>query len=560
MQSRVFRRAGTCVLISAVAGSILLGAPPAAQAVKDPVRAAEAIGRYDTQQLTWKPCLDKAELPGLPAVYYRLECATMLAPRDWNVPQAGADLRIKVSRLKSVKAKNPAMLFTNPGGPGAEGAEFPFLLVSANRKKLLSTQDVYGMDVRGTGGSSNLTCGGVSDLTVDPRVRTEANIGLMLDAAELTAKACEVAGGDLRKYVTTAQTVQDVDLLRRLAGQEKVNWLGFSSGTWLGAHYATAFPQRAGRMVFDSNVEFTSTWQEAFNRQPLGFQRRFESDFATWMAKYHSVYGLGTTKKAVLASYEKLRSQMTPDAPVEDAATLDDIVASTLYAKVMFPDAAAVLMDLKNYVRAQSSGKFRTADKLAYKVRQRVTAIRRTGMRRTFSGDAASTTFLAVTCQDTAWTSGRDALVTASAEAGAKNPLIGWSTISQPCAFWKRPEEAKLPVPNGKDLPPVLMVQSEHDPATPIEGAQAAAAGFAGARLLTVKGEGDHGIYAGGNACVDKKVEKFLTTGKLPAAGATCKGTAAPKPGYGLSQASVLTGRTTNPLLAWRRIRELLSS
>ncbi len=107
----------------------------------------------------------------------------------------------------------------------------------------------------------------------------------------------------------------------------------------MGAHYATMFPDRVGHLVFDSNVEFTSTWQNAFDLQPMGFQRRFESDFAPWVAKWNSVYGLGATPQAVIASYERLRARMTPDAPVEDAVGLDEVILSTMYAKAMFPDA-----------------------------------------------------------------------------------------------------------------------------------------------------------------------------------------------------------------------------
>jgi len=586
MQSRAVRRAGTCVLVSVVVSGVLLGAsgeagaqPGGANPAKpahpaNPVNpakaagsavdrpAAEAVDRYDSQKLSWQPCLSQEDLPGLPAGYYRLECATMLAPRDWSVPQAGVDLRIKVSRLQSTAPGPAGMLFTNPGGPGADGIDLPLLLVSAGRKKLMASQDGYGMDVRGTGGSSNLSCGGAQELTIDPRLRTASSVELMVDDAQLDAQACEVAGGDLRQYVTTAQTVQDVDLLRRIAGQAKVNWLGYSAGTWLGAHYATAFPEQAGHLVFDSNVEFTSTWQAAFDLQPMGFQRRFESDFAPWVAKWNSVYGLGRTKDAVIASYERLRSRMTPDAPVEDAVMLDEVILSAMYAKAMFPDAAAALSELNGYLRAQGSGRFRTAAKYAAQVRQRIAAIDPSGLRTTFSGDAASAVFLAVTCQDTPWTGNRASLATGSAEAGRKYPLLGWATIDQPCAFWNRPSAASLPTPTGQGLPPVLMVQSEHDPATPIEGARIAAADFAGARLLTVTGEGDHGLYAGGNACVDKKVDAFLINGKLPAAGATCKGTAMPDPGYGTMRLAGGPGRVpkrnTNPLLALRQIGELV--
>jgi pimeloyl-ACP methyl ester carboxylesterase len=566
MQSRPVRRAGTGVLISAIAGGLLLGSSAAAGA--QPVRLTPqeltpqetaAVDRYDSQKLSWQPCLSPQDLPGLPAAYYRLECATMLAPRDWAVPQAGVDLRIKVSRLMSTAPGHPGMLFSNPGGPGAEGVDLPLLLVSAERKKLMASQDVYGMDVRGTGGSSNLTCGGVQDLTVDPRVRTPATVDLLLDAADLTAQACAVAGADLLPYVTTAQTVQDVDLLRRLAGHPKVNWLGFSAGTWLGAHYATMFPDRAGHLVFDSNVQFTGTWQAAFDLQPMGFQRRFESDFAPWVAKWNSVYGLGPTPEAVIASYERLRARMTPDAPVEDAVVLDEVILSTMYAKAMFPDAAAALAELSGYLRAQSSGKFRTAARYAAKARQRVASIGRTGLPKTFSGDAASSVFLAVTCQDTPWTGNRASLAASSAEAGQKYPLLGYATIDQPCSFWDRPVGTSLVTPTGQGLPPVLMVQSEHDPATPIEGARIAASNFAGARLLTVTGEGDHGLYAGGNACVDRKVDGFIIDGKLPAEGATCKGTAMPDPGYGMMRMSGVPKRNTNPLLALRQISEMVS-
>jgi pimeloyl-ACP methyl ester carboxylesterase len=561
MQSRPVRRVGTWVLISAIVGGLLLSA--SAQASAQPARLTPqetaAIDRYDSQKLSWQPCLSPDDLPGLPAAYYRLECATMLAPRDWAVPQAGVDLRIKVSRLKSTAPGRPGMLFTNPGGPGAEGVDLPLLLVSAERKKLMASQDVYGMDVRGTGGSSNLTCGGVQDLTVDPRVRTPSSVDLLLDTARLTAQACAVAGPDLLPYVTTAQTVQDVDLLRRIAGHAKVNWLGFSAGTWMGAHYATMFPDRVGHLVFDSNVQFTGSWQDAFDLQPMGFQRRFESDFAPWVAKWNSVYGLGATPTAVIANYERLRARMTPDAPVEDAVVLDDVILSSMYAKAMFPDAAAALSELSGYLQAQSSGRFRTANKYAAKVRQRVAQIGRTGLEKTFSGDAASSVFLAVTCQDTAWTGNRETVAVASAEAGQKYPLLGYATIVQPCSFWNRPVGTGLATPNGEGVPPVLMVQSEHDPATPIEGARIAAAHFAGARLLTVTGEGDHGLYAGGNVCVDRKVDGFIIDGKLPAEGATCKGTAMPAPGYGMMRMAGAQPRNTNPLLALRQISELVS-
>ena len=109
--------------------------------------------------------------------------------------------------------------------------------------------------------------------------------------------------------------------------------------------------------------------------------------------------------------------------------------------------------------------------------------------------------------------------------------IVGWSLNQSPCNYWDRPATS-LPTPTGRGVPPVLMVQSQRDPATPVEGARRAHARFAGSRMLTVTNEGDHGVYVGaGNRCVDRQVDAFFLTGALPAArDTTCPGTGIPAP------------------------------
>jgi pimeloyl-ACP methyl ester carboxylesterase len=532
--------------------------------VLGPTGLGPKVARYRAQELSWRGCIDRQAEPGLPADYYRLQCATLIAPLDWADAGNGAEVEIAVSRLKAATSPAKGVLFTNPGGPGAPGLDLPLLFVSDARKALLNSQDIYGMDVRGTGESSNVTCGGSSSRLLDPRERGTANLDLLLDAAELTARACDVAGGELIDHVTTEQTVRDLDLLRAVVAAPKVNWIGFSAGTWLGAHYATAFPKRVGHMVLDSNVNFTGSWQAALESQPKGFERRFTADFAPWVAKYQAVYGLGGTSGAVQASYERIRAGLRSDVPIDSAVTLDQLVAGALYSKGLFPLAATVLADLDDFLTAQRSSNIRAMSRSRARVSAAMPLLRRDRM--AFAGDANDATFLAVTCNDTAWTGGRSGLVKDSARLGADSPLLGWATVGQPCAFWKRPA-VNTPVPTGSGVPPVLMVQSEHDPATPIEGARAAADGFAGARLLTVTGEGDHGLYAGGNACVNKAVERFIVNGTLPVVGAACTGRALPNPDQSTFQAQVsptkadpkgrLPAPGTNPLIALRLLATL---
>jgi hypothetical protein len=144
--------------------------------------------------------------------------------------------------------------------------------------------------------------------------------------------------------------------------------------------------------------------------------------------------------------------------------------------------------------------------------------------------DAFEATFNAITCNDTPWQGDRAALVAESQRQGEAYPLVGSYALSTSCIFWDRPP-VQLKTPTGVGVPPVLMVQTERDPATPIEGARRAAHAFAGARLLTVVGDGDHATYAiRGNDCVDGAVEAYLVDGVVPAEGATCPGLPIPPP------------------------------
>ena len=175
--------------------------------------------------------------------------------------------------------------------------------------------------------------------------------------------------------------------------------------------------------------------------------------------------------------------------------------------------------------------------------------------------DAESSTFFAVTCNDTDWPQGREHGDHLSAELGPRYPLVGWSVNENPCYFWDRPS-LTMPVPTGEGLPPTLMVQADHDPATNASLAVAAHQQYAGSRLVRVVGEGDHGIYGGVNKCVDKLVDTFLTTGRRPRSRRRLSGRGHPRTaaraatGTGRGPGAPATGRDTR----WRDIAELTKS
>ncbi|HVW44367.1 MAG TPA: alpha/beta hydrolase [Amycolatopsis sp.] len=516
------RRLRYAVVIPALAGTLLAANTAAfANQAEEQLNSTGIPDRYANQVLTWHTCTPD-ELSGQtpPQGAEGIECASYVTPRDWSHPDDKIDLTIAVSRLKATSDATGSVL-VNPGGPGAPGLLFPARL--RNQPRLREHQEIVGFDPRGTGKSTNITCGGAigTGSALDPRDRNHDNLNLILDATKYAAESCQLKSGDLGPFITTDETVHDMDLLRVLLGRQKVNYVGYSAGTWLGAHYAQAFPDRTDHFVLDSNTEFTTTWQKSFDAQPMGFERRWREDFLPWMAQYDNRYHFGTTGDAARQTYEEVRYALSKN-PVDvgdtklSANELDSLISSELYSKKSFPELADLLVNVRKLTQNPPADQQASA-------KQKVSAGR--AAEKAFGpqplvvpidyDDAYNASFWTIPCNEGPWTGGRQSAIQQSDQLGPQYPLLGWGWLIQPCIFWKD-QPAPLPVLDGAGVPPVLMVQATHDPATPIEGAERAHKAFQNSRMITVTGEGDHGIYAGGNAAVDKVVEDYLVDGAVP--------------------------------------------
>ncbi|GAA5124298.1 alpha/beta hydrolase [Haloechinothrix salitolerans] len=540
------------VLPAAVVG-LLAGAVPAVSAPSAPTEPRAA---YTQQRIDWGPCEGLPE--SAPAVAKKLRCGEFSAPMDWDDPADGDDVTIAVSKLPATGTARGAIL-TNPGGPGGPGRLFPVRF--REQQRMRANYDIIGFDPRGTGESSNITCGGATSNVdpLDPRDRSQENLDLILDTTEAAADACQRKSGELGRFINTYQTVRDIDLLRTLLDRKKISWIGYSAGTWLGAQYATAFPGRVEKMVFDSNIDFTANWQKAFDWQPLGFERRWRADFLPWLARHHDIYGYGRTAQAARVRYEKVRNALEADPVKLDGKTIgpnefDIQISGAMYNKLAFPGLGEYLRAVRDLAMDRAHGQRRVAalDTLR-RLRLRddnggplplaVGIDGSTGAPRAqvsgFGGESANppggeyddafdASFWTIPCNETEWRGDRRSVVAQSDYLGKRYPLLGWGWLVQPCVFWDN-DPIDLPTPTGEGVPPVLMVQSTHDPATPLEGARRAHANFAGSRMITVTNEGDHGIYAGGNGCVDNLVNAYLVDNQVPP-DTLCPGTPLPEP------------------------------
>ena len=138
----------------------------------------------------------------------------------------------------------------NPGGPGASGIELAKAATRFLPKAVTDRFDVVGWDPRGVGASAPVDCGVRLDYLfsgdTSPEDATEWTA--LDDVSRRFAHECgSRSSADLLANISTLATVRDMERIRRGLGEDRINYLGFSYGTEVGAFYATLYPQRVGR-------------------------------------------------------------------------------------------------------------------------------------------------------------------------------------------------------------------------------------------------------------------------------------------------------------------------
>lgn len=442
-----------------------------------------------------------------------LECARLRVPIDYATP-AGEKIQITIVRRP---ADDPATrigpLLLNPGGPGYSGIAFLRQAMLTMPPELLRRFDLVTFDPRGVGRSTPVDCAENLDplFGADLTAPVPADRDAGVKAAARLIQGCAHRSGALLDHVDTTSVARDVDRIRAALGVDRLSYLGFSYGTYLGALYADLYPERVRAIVLDGAVHPDRAKSGASNIDTSDFDAALYSALASCAADPRCAFASGRDPSA---AFDALMTRLIT-APLEVGGRRFGRTQAELAVVSGLYRGAAGWPELLNALARAEIGDGGPLSELAD---------RYTGRRADGSYSNEMEAHYAINCVDLGGrftpAEARDA-VRAIEDGRTHFDAVG-VLLALPCAFWPAP---RVDPPAG-DLdaagaPPILVIGGERDPATPIEGAVALAKVLDSGTLLRWEGSG-HTAVGRGSACVDDAVVAYLVNLTPPPDGKTC--------------------------------------
>lgn len=502
--------------------AVAFGAVVAALALAAPTAHAGAVtsgglDRYYQQRLDWGSCVKgTGDQAGRDLDKAGVRCAGVTVPLDYAAPE-GRTIRVAISRLEATDRRHRlGALLINPGGPGGSGLDMPPDIRKA-MKETGARYDLIGMDPRFVGRSTPLDCGWPVSTSVLSAGAGRAGFERQVALQKGLADKCRAVGADVLPHVSTRNTARDMDVIRGALGEEKLSYLGYSYGTYLGTVYTQMFPGRYDRVVLDGALD-TPRYQPRLLRGAEAENERALAGWAAWAARRHATYGLGRSRAQVLATVDRIVARSARGLTLgtgSDVFRVDDshvpfllvegIADDTDPARAAFGETVSALAD------AAAGKPVRPSKHLVELLRYATTGAD------SASGSAQS----AILCGDVAAPRDPERYWRDIQRARTRHPLFGPLTNNiTPCAFWDRPRERPTQVRHDART---LIVAATGDPRAPYEGSVALRHRLPSSKLITLKGAHRHGLYGEyGNRCVDDRVNAYLASGELPAKDRVC--------------------------------------
>ena len=470
--------------------AVLVGTTPVAAGAQTTATAAP-VAAPDASAVKWRSCGGG------------FQCGTLPVPLDYSAPDGPQiDLALIRSPARD-SSRRIGSLVMNPGGPGGSAVDFVRSITPTLPTELRDRFDIVGVDPRGSGRSDPVQCKYDMDAfyALDFSPDTPEERAALVAGVQKYVDACVAAEGDTLRHVSTDDTVTDLDRVRVALGDDKLTFLGFSYGTYIGAKYAQAYPDHLRALVLDGAVDPSIDAKRMQVEQSAGFEGVLDA-FLKWCAgskkcAFHRNGAPGAALDALRARVDRVGLPVPGAKPARTLSQteLDIGIAEALY------EGAAGYSNLGQALDAAAKGDGTGIAALSDSYTER-------------SADGSYGTiqdaFTAISCADGPAVGSVADVADIEAAAAAVAPRTGPAIVNNSiaCALWPVPGPGAAPV-SAPGAPPIVVIGTRHDPATPFTWAQSLAKQLGSAVLISAPGT-QHTAFGMGNSCVDNTVVGYL--------------------------------------------------
>ncbi|PBL01762.1 alpha/beta-hydrolase [Armillaria gallica] len=468
-----------------------------------------------TSNLSWVDC------------YSDYKCTRFQVPIDYSNEDGdkAALAVIKIPAQSDVEYKGAFL--TNPGGPGVSGVTVLGVIRPLLDIVIGNQYDIISFDPRGVANSTPRAEFFLSKeehyqwLASTDHYTTSVNttsdqIPHLWASTQVIAGLAEATDNGILNYIGTDNVARDMLRISEAAGQEKLQYWGYSYGTTIGATFAAMFPDKIERMVLDGVMDmegyYIGDWMRNLDDTDKAMQYFFDGCAA---AGPDTCAFYASTAEEISNNLDSLyESLLTHPVPVVSSSSYGVVDYNILRTAVLYSLYEPYTLFP---ILAQGLASLAAGDGTV------IYEMQATATDPSSFYDNEWEAEIAVSCSDAP---NNDTVADLFAYWDQNKGISTFSDLFMQrisCSGWKFHRDDRFTGPvAGNTSYPILFIGNTADPVTPLSAAKNASSAFPGSVVLARNATG-HTSLASASVCTQAYVQAYFHNGTLPSDGTVCE-------------------------------------